>query len=435
MFARLSESRNARSLALFSIFVSLGLIWGSQLRVGAQEPDGADLANRSSFLADRKPVEDLAPLGLTRCRGGMAGAYPCKRVDLMSFLPISQIGGGANTNDLWGWTDPQTGKEYAIIGRNTGTSFVDISTPTAPVYLGNLPAHSVASLWRDVDVYNDHAFIVSEASNHGMQIFDLTQLRDVSNPPVTFSETQHYNGMSNSHTVDVNEDTGFAYAVGTNTCMGGLHIVDVRNPLRPRFAGCFQDDGYTHETQCVLYDGPDATYQGREICFAANTDSLTIVDVTNHANPSMVSRTTYAQSGYTHQGWLTEDSRLFVLDDELDELNFGHNYKTRFFNVEDLDVPFVESFFLGPIGVIDHNLYVKGQYIYESNYQGGLRILAPGPREVAFFDIYPQSNNAAFNGMWGNYPFFESGLVIASGIEQGLFVLRPNLARSPGGSW
>src|SRR5688572_10165289 len=125
----------------------------------------------------------ITPLGPTRCVDGFAGGYPCARVNVESFVPTSMIGGGA-TNDIWGWTDPTTGKEYALIGRTTGTSFVDVSNPGAPVYVGNLPTHSRSSTWRGIKVYADHAFIVSEAAAHGLQVFDLAQLRTVATPPV-----------------------------------------------------------------------------------------------------------------------------------------------------------------------------------------------------------------------------------------------------------
>ena len=108
----------------------------------------------------------------------MAGPYPCRDIDLMAFLPHGEIGGGSG-NDIWGWTDPVTGREYALVGRSSGTAFVDISNPSQPVYLGNLPTKTVNSTWRGIKVFADHAFIVSEALNHGMQVFDLKQLRDV----------------------------------------------------------------------------------------------------------------------------------------------------------------------------------------------------------------------------------------------------------------
>ena len=381
-------------------------------------------------------TDDDGPVA-TICTGGNAGVNLCDHVDLMSYLAMNDIGGGVGV-DIWGWTDSSTGKEYAIMGRSTGTAFVDISDPVRPTYLGNLPPHSGNSQWRDMKVYLDHAFIVSEASGSGMQVFDLTQLRTVSSPPVTFSETAHYSGFSDAHNIAINRDSGFAYAVGTNVCDGGPHMVNIQDPANPTRAGCFSEDGYTHDAQCVNYIGPDPDHQGAEICFNSNTDTLTIVDVTNKAAPEMLSRTGYAGSGYTHQGWLTEDHAYFVLGDELDESADPPSVTgtaTYLWDVSDLDSPTLTGTHVSTTTrAVDHNQYVKGKYTYQSNYQAGLRILdvtdiANGNlTEVAFFDMVPDSDSPLlYKGAWGNYPFFGSGIVIVSVRKQGLYVLRPNL--------
>ncbi len=416
-----------------------GAIWAADPALPQDE--GPFTTVQEAFLADLEPPQNLSPEHETPCVGGFAGAYPCENVDLMELLPLTSIGGG-NGNDVWGWTDPMTGKEYALMGRSSGTAFVDVSNPAASVYLGNLPTHSGNSTWRDIKVYQNHAFIVSEATNHGLQVFDLTQLRNVVNPPVTFTETAFYGHFGRAHNIAINELTGFAYAVGsrqgTETCGAGLHMVNIQNPAAPTFAGCFSADGYTHDTQCVIYSGPDTTHVGKEICFNSNEDTLTIVDVTNKAAPIQISRTPYAGSGYTHQGWLTEDQRYFLLDDELDEQNFGHNTRTRIWDLTDLEVPSVLGFFSSPVGSIDHNQYVKGNFVYQANYRGGLRILSLDDIEsgtltqAGFFDIYPASDTASFNGAWSVYPFFASGNVLISGIEQGLFVVRPQLCVASG---
>ena len=380
-------------------------------------------------------IDDDATPAVTTCSGGMAGTYPCSNVDLMSFLALADIGGG-DANDIWGWTDSSTGKEYAIMGRTNGTSFVDISDPVNPIYLGNLPPPAGEADERDIKVYVDHAFIVTEANDSGMQVFDLTQLRAVASPPATFSETARYSGFSNAHNLAVNEDSGFAYAVGTNTCGGGLHMIDIQTPTNATSAGCFSADGYTHDAQCVNYDGPDLDHQGKEICFNSNLDTLTIVDVTNKAGPAMLSRTGYTGSRDTHQGWLTEDQAYFLLGDESDEANNPNvtNTRTYMWDVSDLDEPALIGSHDSTTTAIDHNQYVKGSYTYQSNYRAGLRILditdiANGNlTEVAFFDVDPGSDSSNYDdGAWSNYPFFDSGIVIVSVIEQGLFILRPNL--------
>ncbi len=382
--------------------------------------------------ADAQPVQRLNSAGGVTCSDGRAGSFPCRDIDLLAFLPHGEIGGGSG-NDIWGWTDPVTGREYALVGRSTGTAFVDISNPSAPVYLGNLPTRTVASGWRGIKVFADHAFIVSEAVDHGMQVFDLTQLRTVTSPPVTFAETAHYPGFGSTHTLALNERTGFAYAVGTRTCEGGLHVVDVRTPAAPRTAGCFSLDGYTHETQCVVYNGPDTTYREREVCFNSNEDTLTVVDATDKLEPIQLSRTGYGGSAYTHQGWLTEDQRFFLVNDEGDEVAFRHPTRTWIWDVSDLDAPVLVSRYDGTTSSVDHNLYIRGNLVYESNYRSGLRVLdasdvAAGVlREVGFFDIYPSDDLPSYNGAWTSYPFFASGSVAVNGIEQGLFVLSPRV--------
>ena len=365
------------------------------------------------------------------CVNGLAaGLYPCDNIDLYATMGVNQVGGG-DMNDIWGWTDPLDGKEYVLLGRTNGTAFIDISNPTSPVYLGNLNTNTVSSLWRDIKVYGNYAFIVSEAGGHGMQVFDLTKLRNVNNPPVNFSADAVYTGFGNAHNIVINEATARAYGVGTNTASGGLHIVDISNPLNPTILGTFSQDGYTHDAQVVTYIGPDAQYQGKEVAFACNENTITIVDVDDPTDATLISTEGYSGSAYTHQGWLTEDHKYFVVGDELDEQQSGVNTRTYFFNVEDLNNPFLAGTYTATTSAIDHNLYIKDGIAYQSNYRAGLRLLdvsnAPNAEEVGFFDLYPSSDAASFNGTWSNYPYFASGVVAVSHIEEGLFLLMPDL--------
>ena len=185
------------------------------------------------------------------------------------------------------------------MGRVDGTSFIDVTDPSNPVYLGNLnrTEGSPLRMWRDMKVYKDHAFIVSDrAGAHGMQVFDLTQLRNVRNAPVEFKETAHYDGIFSAHNIVINENSGYAFAVGSNgggeTCGGGLHMINIEEPARPTFAGCFADTttgnqktGYSHDAQCVIYHGPDVEHDGKEICFGSNETALSIADVSDKNNP------------------------------------------------------------------------------------------------------------------------------------------------------
>jgi choice-of-anchor B domain-containing protein len=384
--------------------------------------------------------------GEAKCEAGKAKAFECRAADLVSFLPVSALGGkrGVLLNDIWGWTDSVTNREFALVGRTDGTAFVEVTDPANPKYLGELPLHQGArsNIWRGIRVYNNHAYIVADgAGPHGMQVFDLTQLRNVDKPPVRFEETAHYDRIHSAHTIAINEKSGFAYPVGNSmggeTCGGALHMIDIRDPARPKFAGCYADPttgrartGYTHETQCVIYHGPDEQYKGREICFNASETAVGIADVTEKRRPKPLSATSYPNVSYTHQGWLTEDHRYFYVNDELDELD-GHAPKTRtlVFDVSDLDDPVVAKEFFGTTSATDHNLYVRGHYMYQSNYVAGLRVIdikdPINPVEVGFFDTVPfGENEPGFAGSWTNFPYFKSGVVAVTSMREGLFMIR-----------
>ncbi len=403
---------------------------------------------RQAVLINESESEGLAPIvdGQVDCKDGEAASFACRQVDLISFLPLRDMGAarGVRLNDVWGWTDAETGKEYALVGHLEAAAFVDISDPYNPVYLGSLPRTegSPGSTWRDITVYKDHAFIVADgAGDHGVQVFDLTQLRNVENPPVTFEETAHYDGIASAHNIVINEETGFAFTVGSSsggeTCGGGLHMIDIREPATPTFAGCFADPqtgrastGYSHDAQCVIYRGPDVEHQEKEICFGANETAISISDVTDKENPVPISTGAYPNFGYVHQGWLSEDHRYFYQNDELDELREEVNRtRTLVWDVSDLDDPILAKEYYGEASSTDHNLYVRGNLMYQTNNASGLRIIdisdPENPVEVGFFDTTPYGYNVAgFNGTWSSYPFFESGMIVVTSRREGLFIVK-----------
>ncbi len=368
------------------------------------------------------------------CVSGRSAGFPCNRIGLLSFMSLSELSAaGSQANDLWGWTDNASGREFVLLGLGNGTAFVEITNPSAPRLVGHLPAHGASSPWRDIKVFKHHAFIVSEAPSHGLQIFDLLELVKAVGPTVRFSETIHFTGegLSNAHNIAVNEDSGMAYVVGSNLCRGGLYILDIDKPRQPREAGCFSEDGYTHDAQCVTYHGPDRAFEGRDVCFAFNEDTVTLVDVTSPSSPRLISRTSYPGVGYTHQGWLTADHLFLLLGDELDEANFGHETLTRIWDMASLQRPRLIGEHRSSNKAIDHNMYIRDGLVYQANYRAGLRVsnlvdVAAGRLiPVGFFDVYPADNLAEFDGAWSVYPYFPSGVVAVSSIEKGLFILDP----------
>jgi choice-of-anchor B domain-containing protein len=361
---------------------------------------------------------------------------------------VDDLGGerGVWVNDVWGWTDPDTGRRYALVARRDGASFVDVTNPSAPRLVGNLPRTqgSRPSVWRDIKVIGTHAYIVSDgAGQHGMQVFDLTHLRDVTDPPVDFEPDTTYHVIASAHNIVADTASGFLYIVGGSSggesCGGGLHVVDARDPERPSFVGCYNDQGgggrgSTHDAQCVTYHGPDEDYRGREICLGSNATELNIADVTDKSDLRPVARAGYPNVSYAHQGWLDDEHRYFYMDDEGDETaGVVDRTRTLVWDLTDLDDPVLVKEYFGPVRASDHNLFVTGDRVYESNYGSGLRVLdisdRENPREIAHFDSAPYNDDgpgfsATESGAWSNYPFFGDNLVVFTSVREGLFIVR-----------
>ena len=367
----------------------------------------------------------------TPCIVGFAGKYPCKGYDLLAHIDLFTLGSGQG-NDCWGWTDSSTGKEYVLMGLDNGTAFVDINESTNPILIGKLPTTTENSSWRDIKVYDNHAYIVSEADSHGVQVFDLTRLREA-NPPENFSPDRVLQTVPTAHNMVVNPDSGYGYVVGTDRkddFRGGVHFLDLNNPQSIKFVGGYADAGFSHDAQVVNYRGPDQDYVGKEIFIGSNESKLVVIDVTDKQNPKTIAETSYQNTQYVHQGWFDKTQRFFILGDELDEFRLGGKTRTLVFDLNDLDNPVLHHTYYGLTAAIDHNGYVVEDLFYLANYSAGIRVIDIGGlvdknmKEIGFFDTFPEHNSTVFNGAWNVYPFFESGVIAISDINRGLFLIK-----------
>ena len=420
------------------------------------DPGGA-LGTPNHFMTSLSPTSVLkaSAMSSVNCINDMAGSFPCHNVDLLAYLDTNSVT-GVTGSDIEGWTDPQTGKEWAIQGHSDATTFIDVSNPEAPVVFGTLLPAIPSVLWKELEVYDNHVYVVQDLVGAGMQIFDLTRLRTAA-PGVVFTADFTYTGVENTHTITINQDTGFVYLNGTNTCSGGApHMLDLNphgafGPENPEFVGCIPGQGYAHDAQCVVYHGPDTAHVGKEICVVytgqgANADTMAIYDVTNHAAPVLLSRVGYTTGTdkYSHQGWFTEDQRYILLDDELDEEG-SVKTRTYLWNVADLENPVLITPWQHQTTCTDHNQFIIGRFSYQSNYACGLRVMdisevgAGKLSQVAYFDTAPAhdfiagaSDGGDLDGDWANYPYFRSGIVVTSNISKGLFVLKPHLPTASG---
>ncbi|MFO0837854.1 MAG: choice-of-anchor B family protein [Phycisphaerae bacterium] len=351
-------------------------------------------------------------------------AFPASGITLMSWLPLAEFGTQhVNGNSCTGYVSP-SGREYAIMGLSHGTGFVEITDP------GNAQIVTVkvgpTSLWRDMKTYGNYCYCISEGGG-GIQVFDISQ---IDAGVITQLGSVTTGGATATHTLALNAASGYLYRCGGSG--NGLRIYSLTNPASPTFVASWVSR-YVHEAQIVSYtSGP---YAGKEIAFCCggtnngfNNTGLYILDVTNKAAITQLGFVTWPNAGYSHQIWLSDDRRYAYVNDELDEETFGLTMRTLIIDVQNLSTPTLTSTFSNGNTSIDHNLYVKGNLIFESNYRSGLHVIdatnPTAPVEIANFDTWPPDDFAYYNSLWNNYPFYPSGTIIGSDIEKGLFVWR-----------
>ena len=350
--------------------------------------------------------------------GGLARGFDSLNIELAANITMSEIDAGQEANDIWGYTS-SSGREYAIFGTTSGTSFIEVTVPSNPQIVGYIDGPN--SLWRDMKVYDEYAYIVSEGGGN----IQIVSLANIDSGSVTLVGSVGDGGTTASHNVAIDPVSGILARCGGSN--NGIRLYSLAgNPANPQYVGAWNDE-YVHDAQIhTMTTGP---YAGRVIAFcnaglnggSINT-GLDIIDVTNPASPVRLGGMEYPGAEYSHQGWLSADEQYFYINDEL----YSGTSSTFIVDVSDLTNPQFVTRYTNGNASICHNLYVKGNLIYAANYRSGLRVLdCSNPTslvEVAYFDTFPSSDSASFNGAWSNYPFFASGTIIVSDIESGLFV-------------
>ncbi|RVX71169.1 hypothetical protein B0A52_03535 [Exophiala mesophila] len=408
--------------------------------------------------------------GPVKCEGGVAVVEPgnsnqtfkCNNIDLLDYRSHQDLGSFVGDgSSSWGWVSDD-GREFVAIGQGDGTAFAEVSSEGKLIYLGRLPQQSSFSFWREIRTHKNYMVIGSEAVDHGVQIFDMTKLLEIDPAsPVNFSITDDLTSWFNDlpigrthNVVKGPEGADWFTVVGAqprnSTCLSGLIYVDVSDIENPFSPGCAGQDGYVHDAECVIYHGPDTRYEGKEICYGYNEDTLTIYDVTDKVGVNasrVISKTSYVGARYTHQGavldlnWQTH----LVLDDELDEEYFTGPAADQFpvtyiFDITNLEAPVQTGIYKHKSFSIDHNQYIFDGLAYQSHYGAGLRVLdvssipsdptGDSVKEVAYFDIYPEDDDLPnggiidFVGTWSHYAGFPSGNILINTIERGAFIVK-----------
>ena len=350
--------------------------------------------------------------------GGVAGGFDSLNVELAANITMSELDAGQDGNDCWGYTSP-SGREYAIVGTTGGTSFIEVTQPGNPQIVGYIDGPN--SLWRDVKVFDQYCYAVSEGGE-GIQIISMANIDSGS---ISLVNTITTGGTTATHNVALDPVSGILGRCGGGS--NGLRLYDLAsNPSNPTYVGAWGDE-YVHDAW--IHTMTTGAWSGRVIAFCCGglngggtNTGLDIIDITIPNLPVRLGGVQYSGGAYCHQGCLSEDEQTFYINDEL----YNGTSSTFIIDVSSLTNPTFVTRWTNGNASICHNLYVKGNRIYAANYRSGLRVLdCSNPfalNEIGYFDTYPGNDNASFNGAWSTFPYFDSGTVIVSDIERGLFV-------------
>lgn len=359
----------------------------------------------------------------------IVGAQQSFNMSLLSNfdLPGLPMRYGAEYSDCWGYTH-SNGTEVAILAGIEDIFFVNVTNPGNPVLIYTHEVMNVngsvnQSLWRDFKTYQHYAYAAADEGDTGLLIFDLSQV------PTSISVvTQTNASWSRAHTIYIDELNGRLYAAGSNTQSNGLKILDLAaNPINPPEIGAIPlntyGGGYVH----ALYVSDHIAY-----CSHGSLHKLQMYNMQNLSNISVVGVIDqYPEEGYNHSSWVNEAGNLLVMADETHGSDLKLVDITDPMNISADDIHTFYSELEGP-GVpgasVAHNPYIKGDLAYISYYQDGVQVFDitdPANIEVlAYYDTYPENvDYVGFDGCWGVYPFFPSGIIIGSDQNNGLFIL------------
>jgi choice-of-anchor B domain-containing protein len=346
----------------------------------------------------------------------------------MQFRSQIVYGTANELSNICGYVD-SVGNEYALVGCQTGVSIVNVTNPSAPFQVYMVPGTN--SYWREIKVWGKYAYVTTEGCCNGLQIVNLSKLPAA----LTASDYKYWKGsgvianqINKLHSLHI--DNGYAYLNGVNG--GGLFggacmIVSLADPWNPIYTGNTQlsfsgNARYVHD--CYVRND---TLWGAHIYGGF----FSVISVANKSAPVLIGSGTQMTPGaFTHNVWLSDAGQrsLFATDE------VSNSYMTSYDVSNTANITELDRVQLNPgSGSIVHNTHIRNNYAIVSWYKEGVAIVDVSRPDnmiiTGYYDTYPQGTGSGFNGCWGVYPFLPSGTIVASDINNGLFVLTPTYIR------
>lgn len=324
--------------------------------------------------------------------------------------------------NICGYTAPN-GNEYALLGHQNGMIIMDVTNPNAPVQIVQIPM--VNNLWKEIKVYHNYAYVTTEGNGGALQIVNLSAIPATS--PAAY-QYHTYTGdgaiagqLSTVHALHIDTTAGYCYLFGSNLFQGGAIFLNLNvDPYNPTYAGKYDANGYVHDG----YVDNDTLYAGH-----IYAGEFAIVDCSNKSNPVVLAIQT-TPTAFTHNTWPSNDKHtLFTTDENTNSYLTSYDI-TNPTNIQELDRTQSQN---PGSGSIVHNTHILNNWAVTSWYRDGFVITdVTRPHNlinVGWYDTWAGSGNG-FDGDWGVFPFFPSGTIVVSNIDEGLFVFSPTYVRA-----
>jgi len=320
-------------------------------------------------------------------------------------------------NEIWGLNI--NGSEIAVIGSTAGTHFFDVSNPSSSTEIAFVAGAYTGPgvIHRDYHDFDGYLYIVCDEGSPS-----TLQIVDISNLPTSVNTVYDSNNLLNKvHNIFIDTATAKLYACATGDAM---EVFSLTNPENPTLIYTYNDVGHVH----------DAYVKNDTAFLNCGNDGLRIMDFTMVNNSGdtpieLASYTSYPDAGYNHSGWLTDDGTIYAMQDE------NHGYDVKMLDVSDYSNISVLATFNSGVdpNSMAHNGIIKDDLLYLAYYHDGLRVFdinnPSNPVQVNYYDTYLPNNHNSYKGAWGVYPYLNSGNILVSDMQTGLYVFE--LSTSP----
>lgn len=365
---------------------------------------------------------------------GVAQNYASQNVALLGHFNDPTVPSepvyGIRYQGIWGWHNATDNREYGIIGAANGTFFVDVTTPATPVQIAFLPSVQTDCIWHEVKTYSHYAYIVGDDSGgNTFQIVDLQYLPDSIH--VVHNGTTYF---ERSHTIYVDNDKLYCGSVTLNANSGfySMAVYSLANPEQPQLLRTLDQDYPNVSSVHDMFVRNDTVY------VSAGFQKLYIYKFnSNNTFSELTSFGSYPESGYNHSSFLTADGRTLIF---MDEVPTALGVKSL--DVSNLGNLTINQVFRSTQGCTPHNPYIIGNDVLVcAYYQDGVQIYnISNPANcvrTGYFDTDTLNNQSngypqAYHGCWGAYTDLPSGNLLASDMQNGLYVLDIDQAISAG---